>query len=222
MGKTRVFLTAALLSLTVLGACNKNDKGEPEVIYGDQRLDSLAAIRYKVRDVNNQFVTLETSTGSMTLELYRDVAPNHADSFAVRASEGFYSQTFFHRVVKNFMIQGGFVQLTGRDGVEYFLPDEFSTLQHREGTLSMASSGSPNSAQAQFFICLSRNRSTQYLDGRYSVFGHLIKGYDVLHQIGEVKVKKSQVMGGEESEPIERIDLIKAYLSDAEGNPLRE
>jgi cyclophilin family peptidyl-prolyl cis-trans isomerase len=156
----------------------------------------------------------------MTLELYHDVAPHHADSFAVRVAEGFYSGTIFHRVVKNFMIQGGFVQLVGKEGVDYFLPDEFSTLQHREGTLSMASSGQPNSAQTQFFICLSRNRSTEYLDGRYTVFGHLIKGYDVLHQIGEVPVEASQVMGGEVSQPIEQVTLIRAYLSDAEGNPI--
>jgi len=222
VNKTRFFLTTVLLSLMILGACNKNDKGEPEVIYGDKRLDSLAAIRYKIRNADNQFVTLETSKGNMTLELYRDVAPHHADSFAVRASQGFYSQTIFHRVVKNFMIQGGFVQLMGRNGVDYFLPDEFSTLLHREGTLSMASTGKPNSSQSQFFICLSRNNSTRSLDGRYTIFGHLIKGYDVLHQIGDVPVKPSEVMRGEKSEPIERIDLIKAYLSDAEGNPLRE
>ncbi len=222
MVRTRLLLTTLLLSLMILGACNKGGKGEPEVIYGDQRLDSLAAIRYKVRNADNQFVTLETSMGNMTLELYRDVAPNHADSFAVRAAEGFYSQTILHRVVKNFMIQGGFVQLMGRNGVDYYLPDEFSTLLHREGTLSMASSGRPNSAQAQFFICLSRNRSTEYLDGRYTVFGHLIKGYDVLHQLGDVEVKASEVMRGEMSEPVERIDLIKAFLSDAEGNPLRQ
>ncbi len=222
MVRTRLLLTTVLLSLMILGACNQGGKGEPEVIYGDQRLDSLAAIRYKIRNADNQFVTLETSMGNMTLELYRDVAPNHADSFAVRAAEGFYSQTILHRVVKNFMIQGGFVQLMGRNGVDYYLPDEFSTLLHREGTLSMASSGQPNSAQAQFFICLSRNRSTEYLDGRYSIFGHLIKGYDVLHRLAEVPVKASEVMRGEMSEPIERIDLIRAFLSDADGNPLRQ
>ena len=207
----------------VLAACSRQDKAEkkgPEVIYGDQRLDSLAALRYKVRNSDNQFVTLETSMGKMTLELYHDVAPHHADSFAVRASEGFYNQTIFHRVIKNFMIQGGFVQLMGREGVEYYLPDEFSTMQHREGTLSMASPGAPNSSQIQFFICLSRNSSTASLDGRYTIFGHLIKGYDVLHRIAEVPVEPSQAMGGEKSAPVEQINLIRAYLSDAEGNPL--
>lgn len=208
--------------MMILASCNsgEGDKSEPEAIYGDQRLDSLAALRYPIRNPDNQFVTLETDFGNMTLELYHDVAPNHADSFAVRASEGFYSNSIFHRVVKNFMIQGGFVQLQGRDGVDYFLPDEFSTLHHREGTLSMASAGKPNSAQSQFFICLSRNSSTASLDGRYTIFGHLIKGYDVLHQIGEVEVKASQVMGGEVSEPVEPVRLIRAYLSDAEGNPI--
>lgn len=229
MNKTKYVVAAVLLALMALAACSKQentdkktDTGKKEFasIYGDRRLDSLAAIRFKIRNPDNPFVTLETSMGKMTLELYRDVAPAHADSFAVRAAEGFYNQTIFHRVIKNFMIQGGFVQLMGREGVKYFLPDEFSTLQHREGALSAASTGQPNSSQVQFFICLSRNPSTASLDGRYTIFGQLIKGYDVLQRIGDVPVEASKAMGGEVSSPVETVALIKAYISDAEGNPV--
>ena len=167
----------------------------------------------------NPYVTLHTSYGDMVLELYRDVAPAHADSFLARTNDGYYDNTIFHRVVKNFMIQGGNAQLVGKKGVDYYLPDETSDLPHVDGTLSMASRGAPTTAQTQFFICLGRNQSTSYLDKKYTNFGLLVKGFDVLHAIGKTPVKKGH-MGSEVSTPVEEIKLIDAYHSDAEGNKI--
>lgn len=176
--------------------------------------------RFPIRNENNKLVTLETNHGKMVLELFRDVAPAHADSFVARSAEGFYDGTKFHRVIKNFMIQGGDPQGTGMGNAGYFLNAEFSDLPHVEGTLSMARSRDPNSASCQFFICTARNRSTEGLDGQYTVFGQLIKGYDVLNSIKSTPCQPNPQNPTEVSVPDEEVTLIKAYLSDSEGNPL--
>lgn len=227
MQKSIYTMVVAMLLTFSFAACansgdmaEENDKAEVKKT-GDPVVDSLAAKRYPIRNEENQFVTLETNFGNLTLELWHDVAPAHADSFAARTVDGFYSGTIFHRVVDKFMIQGGNGQLVGKPSVGYNLTDEFNDLPHQDGTLSMASTGRPNSASTQFFICLSR-RGAASLDGKYTNFGQLIKGYDVLHAIGKTPVKASSVMGGEVSEPLEQINLIKAYLSDADGKPLKE
>jgi peptidylprolyl isomerase len=183
--------------------------------------DSLAAVRYPIRDTNNSLVTLVTDYGNMTLELYRDVAPAHADSFVARTKDGFYDSTIFHRVVEGFMIQGGDPTGTGRGNAGYFLNAEFSNLPHIEGTLSMARAMDPNSASCQFFICLDSNRTTTYLDGKYTVFGHLIKGYDVLHKIGSVECVPNPGNPNEVSKPKKDVHLIRVYISDADGKEIK-
>jgi cyclophilin family peptidyl-prolyl cis-trans isomerase len=182
--------------------------------------DSLPQKRFEIRNPKNVIVTLETDLGKMVLELYRDVAPAHADSFLARCNDGFYNGTKFHRIIKTFMIQGGNPFLVGKQNVSYYLPNELNDLNHEFGTLSMASRGAPTTAQTQFFICTDRNRSTQSLDGKYVAFGHVLKGFDVLWAISRIPVEKSK-QGGEESQPTKDVWLKKAYRSDAEGNPLK-
>lgn len=186
----------------------------------DQARADQAAMTFPIRNEDNKLVTLETSYGRLVLELYRDVAPAHADSFVARTVEGFYDSTIFHRVIDNFMIQGGDPRGNGTGNAGYFLKAEFNELQHQDGTLSMARSQDPNSASSQFFVCLARNRYTQSLDNKYTVFGQLIKGYDVLHTIGSVECIANPGNPREISSPKEKVYLLKAYLSDAEGNPL--
>ncbi len=178
-----------------------------------------AAKRFPIRDENNKFVTVVTDFGNMTFELYRDVAPAHADSFVARTVDGFYNGTIFHRIIKGFMIQGGDPQGTGLGNAGYYLPAEFSKLPHQEGTLSMARSRSPNSASSQFFICLTRE-GCRRLDGQYTIFGHLIKGYDVLQALAAVPVVPNPQ--GETAKPEPDVYLRKAFLSDAEGNQPEE
>jgi len=170
----------------------------------------------EMKNVPRPHVTLETNHGSMTLEIWRDVAPNHADSFLTRTAEGFYDGTIFHRVIDNFMIQGGGYAVGGAPKqVEYTLDAEFNDNPHVEGTLSMARTPDPNSASTQFFVCLGR---TPHLDGKYTVFGQLVSGLDVLHAIGRVPCGGQ---GREKSVPLEEVVLQRAYVSDAEGNPLK-
>ena len=185
--------------------------------------DSLPQMKHEIRNPKNAIVTLETDFGKMVLELYRDVAPAHADSFLARCEDGFYSGTKFHRIIKTFMIQGGNPFLVGKQSVSYFLPNELNQLPHKFGTLSMASRGAPTTAQTQFFICTDRNPQTKALDGRYVVFGQVLKGFDVLWAISRVPVVAANNMpGGEKSQPTKDVWLQKAYRSDAEGNPLKK
>jgi cyclophilin family peptidyl-prolyl cis-trans isomerase len=155
------------------------------VIAGDETSDKkMDKKEYTKRKADNPEIAIETDFGTMKLELFHDVAPIHVDSMMARIKEGFYDGLIFHRIIDGFMIQGGDPRGNGTGGPGYSLPAEFSKLKHVEGTLSMARSQNPNSAGSQFFICLA---SANYLDSQYTVFGHLMDGYDVLHKIGKVK-----------------------------------
>lgn len=212
----------SLLALALFG-CGSNGQAESkENTEGEERMETSSDEKkggeeYTMRDPDNPIVTLETDYGKMVLELYRDVAPAHVDSFIARSKEGFYDGTIFHRVIDGFMIQGGDPEGTGMGNAGYYLDAEFSDLPHVEGTLSMARAQSPNSASCQFFICLA---PAPFLDGKYTVFGHLIEGYDVLHKIGKVETVAPKHNPREKSKPVEDIHIKHAYLSDAEGNPL--
>ncbi len=227
MKKIFIILGLTLLLAFALG-CSKEDQsaetaGDSDTLQAGPmtKEDSLAAIRYPIRDENSKFVTLVTDYGNMTLELYRDVAPAHADSFLARTREGFYDNTTFFRIIDGFMIQGGDPTGTGKGKVSYYLNAEFSDLPHQDGTLSMArSQRSIHSASTQFFICLSRNRLVTSLDGKYSIFGQLIKGYDVLHKIGSLPVEANPERGDEVSKPLETVFLRSAYVSDSDGNEI--
>jgi len=184
--------------------------------------DSLPMMRHDIRNPSNAIVTLETDHGKIVLELYRDVAPAHADSFLARCDDGFYSGTKFHRIIKDFMIQGGNPFFVGKQNVKYYLPNELNQLPHKFGTLSMASQGAPTTAQTQFFICTDRNVKTKALDGRYVVFGQVLKGFDALWALAHVPVQSTKQNITEISVPKADVWLLKAYRSDAEGNPLKK
>ncbi len=199
------------LAVSVLGvtAMSADEKAAPSGTKANPT-DTLAAKRVAVRDKANKCVTIETSYGKMVLELFHEVAPAHADSFAARAADGFYNGTIFHRVIPGFMIQGGDPTGTGTGNASYKLKAEFNENPHIEGTLSMARTMDPNSASCQFFICLAR---AAHLDRQYTVFGQLLKGYDVLQAIGRVQT-------GAQDRPLKDVPMTKVYLSDSEGRPL--
>lgn len=226
-------MTALLCTFSML-ACSGDEgaKDEPkpdtvkvaeiitEATVVDSSSDSLASTGPNIRNENNPIVTLSTDFGDMTLELYRDVAPIHCDSFVARTNDGFYDSLIFHRIWTNFLIQGGDPEGTGRTKPKYYLKAEFSDLPHIKGTLSMSRGGDPNSASTQFFICLARTAATEGLDGQYTVFGQLLKGYDALDAIGKVACITSPTNPRENTKPVKDVVILKAFLSDAEGNPL--
>lgn len=128
----------------------------------------------------NYVVDLETDLGTISVEFYPDVAPNHSRSFICLSKVGFFDGLIFHRCIPNFVIQGGCPLGTGTGGPGYALKPEFNNKPHVKGELSMARSAAPDSAGSQFFICTGEPR---FLDGKYTVFGHVTKGMDVVDQI---------------------------------------
>ncbi|MDR3281298.1 MAG: peptidylprolyl isomerase [Synergistaceae bacterium] len=127
----------------------------------------------------------ETSMGNFSIELYNDLAPKTCRSFMDLAERDFYNGVIFHRVISDFMIQGGDPTGTGRGGPGYTIPDEFGPgLAHdSEGILSMANAG-PNTGGSQFFITLA---PTPWLDGLHAIFGKVTEGIDVVRAIGKVR-----------------------------------
>jgi peptidyl-prolyl cis-trans isomerase B (cyclophilin B) len=125
--------------------------------------------------------TLETGKGAIELELYPQYAPRTVNNFCFLAGEGFYDGVSFHRVISNFMIQGGDPTATGRGGPGYQFEDEIkgNPLKHGTGVISMANGG-PNTNGSQFFITHSPQ---PHLDGRHTVFGKVVKGQDVVNAI---------------------------------------
>ena len=125
-------------------------------------------------------VTLHTNKGAIVLELAEDDAPNTVANFVSLAEKGFYNGVVFHRVIADFMIQGGDPTGTGRGGPGYVIADEFSPrLRHARGVLSMANAG-PNTGGSQFFIT---HVACPHLDGKHAVFGRVIEGMDVVDSI---------------------------------------
>ncbi len=139
-----------------------------------------AAPGAKIDDAALPVVRFETDRGRIVLELFEDDAPNTVANFINLAEKGYYDGLVFHRVIANFMIQGGDPTGTGRGGPGYRFRDEFSRRAHDgPGVLSMANSG-PNTNGSQFFIT---HRATPHLDGRHTVFGRVTEGLEVVNAV---------------------------------------
>jgi peptidyl-prolyl cis-trans isomerase B (cyclophilin B) len=141
----------------------------------------------EVKKMSEQQAIIHTRLGDITLKFFPEVAPNHVNGFIELAKKGFYNGTTFHRVVPKFVIQGGDPNSKNPDrskhgtgGPGYQLKAEFNNKPHRRGTLSMARSAHPDSAGSQFFICVADVPS---LDGKYTVFGEVVKGMEVVDKI---------------------------------------
>jgi len=151
---------------------------------------------------------LETSMGNITLQFSPDKAPNHVRNFLRLASVGFYDGTAFHRVVKGFVIQGGFLPTRSeplditQDRYVRKMAPEFNDIQHDKGTVSLAHGDDPASGDTSFFIVLAR---TPVLDGKYSAFGTVVEGMEVVEKIEQVPVN------GET--PTMRVELKKVTVS---------
>jgi cyclophilin family peptidyl-prolyl cis-trans isomerase len=124
---------------------------------------------------------METDKGTMVIELFADKTPMTVNNFVFLSREGFYDGVIFHRVIDNFMVQGGDPTGTGRGGPGYKFGDEFnSSLKHdKQGILSMANAG-PGTNGSQFFIT---HGPTPHLNGKHTVFGQVVEGLDVLMSI---------------------------------------
>lgn len=161
------------------------------------------------------FVHMETSMGPLTIELYWDHAPDTCRNFAELSRRGYYNGLIFHRIISDFMIQGGDPSGTGRGGSsiygETFHDEINSELKHTgAGILSMANSGK-NTNGSQFFITLG---PTQWLDGKHTIFGRIAKGMKVVANMGMVKTDVRD-------RPTEKVNVRQAFAMDAEGRPVQ-
>jgi peptidyl-prolyl cis-trans isomerase B (cyclophilin B) len=156
----------------------------------------------------NEVAVISTTEGEMVIRLWPDVAPKTVENFKRLAGQGFYDGTAFHRIVKNFMIQGGDPlsktddEMVGTGGPGYKIKAEFNDKPHVRGVISMARSQNPDSAGSQFFICLADAR---FLDHQYTAFGQLVKGDEVLGKIGDTPTTRGG--GGENSKPMKRVGV---------------
>jgi len=147
-------------------------------------------------------IMMETNMGNIKIKLFMKEAPLTAGNFLSLAEKGFYDGIIFHRVIDQFMIQGGDPTGTGRGGSGKKIKDEFGDglIHNKPGMLSMANAG-PNSGDSQFFITLV---PTPWLDGKHAIFGEVIEGMDVVEKIGKTKVDHYD-------KPVEDVKMVKVY-----------
>jgi peptidyl-prolyl cis-trans isomerase B (cyclophilin B) len=193
----QIFLTL-LSSMLVLGAMIAQDSPAPN---------------------KEEVAVIKTSAGDMVVQFWTDAAPETIANFKKLAKSGFYNGTIFHRIVKNFMIQGGDPNskdpakeaIYGEGGPGYKIKAEFNDHPHERGVISMAREPDPDSAGSQFFICLA---PVSRLDHQYTTFGKLIKGLDVLDKIGDTPVTMQH---GEHSKPTQRITIESVKIVPADS-----
>ena len=193
MKKIVMCLTLALVFMTTACAAGsfwdfKKDEGESKVA--------------------NRIAVFDTNMGEFEVELFEDKTPITTKNFIDLAQEGFYDEVIFHRIIDGFMIQGGDPTGTGMGGPGYTIEDEFTPeLTHEsEGILSLANTGRPHTGGSQFFITLA---ATPWLDGHHTVFGKVIKGMEVVREIGHVKT-------GPQDRPVHDVVINKITIKDAE------
>jgi peptidyl-prolyl cis-trans isomerase B (cyclophilin B) len=196
-----IILAIALVSAVVFAADEKKEQKSP-------------------MNSSNEVAVIKTSEGDMVVQFWTDAAPNTVENFKKLARQGFYDGTIFHRIVKQFMIQGGDPNSKdpakeksyGEGGPGYNIKAEFNDHSHDRGVISMARGPDPDSAGSQFFICLA---PVHRLNHQYTTFGKLIKGQDVLEKIGDTAVTRNSM--GEPSKPTKRvvIESIKIVPADS-------
>lgn len=151
--------------------------------------------------------------GSIDLELLSEYAPKTVDNFLKLVEKKFYDGLIFHRVIKNFMIQGGCPDGTGMGGSDTHIVGEFESnghsngLRHERGVISMARSQHPDSASSQFFIC---HKDAPHLNGGYAAFGRVIAGQEVVDAIAETET-------GRNDRPLEDVVIESAYVLERES-----
>ncbi|MDY3207510.1 peptidylprolyl isomerase [Clostridium baratii] len=207
-----ILAISAVLSISIVGCSNsksnekvKEDNTKKQT---EEKIDEkdLPEVTIKVKDY-----------GTMKGVLYPNKAPNTVNNFIALANSGFYDNLTFHRVIKDFMIQGGDPEGTGTGGPGYSIKGEFSSngfdndLKHTEGVLSMARARDKDSGGSQFFIM---TKDSPHLDGDYAAFGKITEGLDVLHKIEDVKTDSND-------KPLNEVK-IESIKVDTKGKEYKE
>ncbi len=188
--KLLVLLMLMISGFMLVGCGNdKKDESKEQGKNVEENNDKSTENKNDEKDLPT--VTIEVKGfGTMKGELYPDKAPNTVNNFIALANSGFYNGLTFHRIIPDFMIQGGDPDGVGTGGPGYSIKGEFSSngfdndIKHTEGILSMARSRDKDSAGSQFFIM---TKTASHLDGEYAAFGKITEGLDVLHKIESIK-----------------------------------
>lgn len=189
-----------------------------------KKKEAKVAKPVKPRDYARTFVVLKTTAGEITIRFFFDKAPNHVKSFVDLAATGFYDGTLFHRVIPDFIVQGGDPLTkdpnaasvrwgtggrTDADGRPITIKQEFNDLTHRRGIVSMARASDPDSASSQFFIVVKDYPS---LDRRQTVFGEVTKGMEIVDKI--VADSNSDLLDPSGGKPRNYQKLLKVELGE--------
>ena len=199
-------IAALAFAVFVLAACNQS--GQEKVTADEYELNEPAKTSEQAKEAEvagaaqkEQTLVLQLKDGTVEIALRPDLAPKHVERVTTLANKGFYDGIVFHRVIDGFMAQTGDPTGTGRGGSELpDLPAEFSSEPFRRGTLGMARSQDPNSANSQFFIMFAPG---DFLNGQYTVFGQVSKGMEVVDRIK----RGDQALNGQVTNPDKIIKL---------------
>jgi dolichyl-diphosphooligosaccharide---protein glycosyltransferase len=172
---------------------NDNTTKDKESNTADERPQNMIKANMTPSD---NIAILQTSLGNITIEFFPGAAPKHVNSFLNLSKTGFYDGTIFHRIVKDFVIQGGDPTTKnstqkdrwGTGGPGYTIDAEFNDIPHERGIISMARTGDPNSAGSQFFIV---TKDARFLDNQYTVFGRVIDGMEIVDKIEDLTTNQS-------------------------------
>jgi cyclophilin family peptidyl-prolyl cis-trans isomerase len=163
----------------------KDKKDHTDVKSADTTNKKIDSKTTDTKSAGGHVMQIETTMGKIKVQLFPDKAPKTVEHIEALVNKGFYNGIIFHRVINGFMIQGGDPSGTGTSGSGQTIPDEFANgLKHEKGVIAMANTGRPNSQDSQFYITLAPQPS---LDGKYTVFGKVIEGMDVVEKIGQTK-----------------------------------
>jgi len=230
--KIVVLLSTAIIAVFLIGCGEKKDTSKTEIKTTDSKTSTTTT---KIDSINTttqtqtekkdttmtktestgkedpskksdgDIVNMETTMGKIKIKLYTDKAPITTANFKKLINQGFYDGIIFHRVIADFMLQGGDPTGTGTGGSKETIQDEFAPgLKHtKKGMLSMANRG-PNTGTSQFFITLA---ATPWLDGKHAIFGEVIDGMDVVDKIGKTKT-------GPNDKPVTDVKMTKVTVSD--------
>lgn len=219
----RTVILVATLSLLLSTGCEEPERPiEPPEVEAPAAPDQRSVTEeLTVEQMQNTVVDLHTSLGTISIRFFPEKAPNHVRNFIELAESGFYDRTRFHRVIPNFMIQGGdpntisgFPATWGLGGTGENLAAEFNDIPHERGIVSMARSGHPDSASSQFFIMVA---SAPDLDGQYTAFGEVTAGMDVVDRI--VSAPRGEQDRPHNPVPIESATVRTVGQEQAEAQP---
>ena len=213
---------ALLMSLVLLcgclTACGK-DKEEEKAADNSPKQNKLTSaygdkaygFQLDTPEDDDTIAVMHTSMGDIAIRLFPEAAPKTVENFTTHAKDGYYNGLTFHRVINDFMIQGGDPKGDGTGGSDSTIKGEFkingiqNDLSHVAGVISMARKSMPyDSATSQFFIC--NADASGNLDGSYAAFGYVVAGLDTVMSISDVEVTTNA--GGEKSQPLEKVTIV--------------